>query len=301
MAKRINGENDDRHQGQQRQTDWLHRNAASNDRVVTVNQLDQVATVTTRDRTSGQVKTETFFGALPLVILRLMRRFWRGGLFGGGFGAGEAGLEEFDLAVVVGFVFGNVEPFAVIIGAEFGVDGGEPLVIAFAECGEIFFAGLAENIQVVVETVALDGFAGGLVKIHGNVPFLFDVGRPAVPLHAVESVHAVVGFGGGEMEKKRADSVGFGVEKKIEVGLRHAFDVVQNLHAGEGQHGNQSSNFGGESGARADDPGIVALRCCGAGKMATAEMPEARARLPLRKLRRLGRHSDGSMAFSIRD
>jgi hypothetical protein len=38
----------------------------SNDRVVTVNQAGQVTTVTTRDRASGQVKTETFFGALPL-------------------------------------------------------------------------------------------------------------------------------------------------------------------------------------------------------------------------------------------
>jgi hypothetical protein len=39
----------------------------SNDRVVTVNQLRQVTTVTTRDRTSGRVKTEIFFGTLPLV------------------------------------------------------------------------------------------------------------------------------------------------------------------------------------------------------------------------------------------
>jgi hypothetical protein len=39
----------------------------SNDRVVTVNQMGKVTTVTTRDRTSGQVKTETFFGTLPLV------------------------------------------------------------------------------------------------------------------------------------------------------------------------------------------------------------------------------------------
>jgi hypothetical protein len=39
----------------------------SNDRVVTVNQMGQVTTVTTRDRTSGQVKTETFVGTLPLL------------------------------------------------------------------------------------------------------------------------------------------------------------------------------------------------------------------------------------------
>jgi hypothetical protein len=42
----------------------------SNDRVITVNHLGQATTVTTRDRASGQVKTETFFGALPLT--------WRG-------------------------------------------------------------------------------------------------------------------------------------------------------------------------------------------------------------------------------
>ena len=38
----------------------------SNDRVVTVNQAGHATTITTRDRTSGQVKTETFFGSLPL-------------------------------------------------------------------------------------------------------------------------------------------------------------------------------------------------------------------------------------------
>jgi hypothetical protein len=39
----------------------------SNERVVTINQTPQVTTVTTRDRTSGLVKTETLFGAFPLV------------------------------------------------------------------------------------------------------------------------------------------------------------------------------------------------------------------------------------------
>ena len=38
----------------------------SNDRVVTINATRQAATITTRDRNNGQVKTETFFGNLPL-------------------------------------------------------------------------------------------------------------------------------------------------------------------------------------------------------------------------------------------
>jgi hypothetical protein len=38
----------------------------SNERVITVNATRQVATVTTRDRSNGQVKTETFYGTLPL-------------------------------------------------------------------------------------------------------------------------------------------------------------------------------------------------------------------------------------------
>ena len=38
----------------------------SNERVVTVNATAHVATVTTRDRSNGQVKMETFFGTLPL-------------------------------------------------------------------------------------------------------------------------------------------------------------------------------------------------------------------------------------------
>jgi hypothetical protein len=36
------------------------------DRVVTINQNRQVTIVSTRDRNNGQVKTETFFGSLPL-------------------------------------------------------------------------------------------------------------------------------------------------------------------------------------------------------------------------------------------
>jgi hypothetical protein len=39
----------------------------SNEQVVTVNQAGQVTTVTTRDRTNGEVKTETFFGSLPFL------------------------------------------------------------------------------------------------------------------------------------------------------------------------------------------------------------------------------------------
>ena len=38
----------------------------SNERVVTVNATRQVAPATTRDRNKGHVKTETFFGTLPL-------------------------------------------------------------------------------------------------------------------------------------------------------------------------------------------------------------------------------------------
>ena len=38
----------------------------SNERVVTVNATRQAATITTRDRANRKVKTETFFGTLPL-------------------------------------------------------------------------------------------------------------------------------------------------------------------------------------------------------------------------------------------
>jgi hypothetical protein len=39
----------------------------SNERVVTVNATRQAATITTRDRNNGKVKTETFYGTLPLL------------------------------------------------------------------------------------------------------------------------------------------------------------------------------------------------------------------------------------------
>ena len=39
----------------------------SNERVVIVNSTQLATTVTTRDRSNGQVKTETFYGNLPLI------------------------------------------------------------------------------------------------------------------------------------------------------------------------------------------------------------------------------------------
>jgi hypothetical protein len=39
----------------------------TNERVVIVNATDYATTVVTRDRTSGEVKTETFYGKNPLV------------------------------------------------------------------------------------------------------------------------------------------------------------------------------------------------------------------------------------------
>ena len=46
----------------------------------------------------------------------LPRETW--GLFRRGFRTGDAALQEFDLAVVVGFVFGDVKPFGVIVGGK---------------------------------------------------------------------------------------------------------------------------------------------------------------------------------------
>ena len=85
---------------------------------------------------------------------------------------------------MIGFVFSDVEPLGEIVHAHIGVDFGEPLVLTFLELGEIFFARFVEGVEVVVEIVAFDGFARGLVEIHGDVPFLFDFAGPGVPLHA---------------------------------------------------------------------------------------------------------------------
>ena len=39
----------------------------SNERVVTINATQHATTVTTRDRNNGKVKTETFYGTLPIM------------------------------------------------------------------------------------------------------------------------------------------------------------------------------------------------------------------------------------------
>ena len=38
----------------------------SNERVITVNATQHATTITTRDRANGYVKSETFFGTLPI-------------------------------------------------------------------------------------------------------------------------------------------------------------------------------------------------------------------------------------------
>jgi len=43
----------------------LNETLISNERVVTVNATGQVTTITSRNRNNAQVKTETFFGAVP--------------------------------------------------------------------------------------------------------------------------------------------------------------------------------------------------------------------------------------------
>src|SRR6267154_911968 len=88
-------------------------------------------------------------------------------LFGRGFRAGEAALQELDLAVVVGFVFGDMKPLAIIVRrspAPVFVDGHKPFVVALAKLGKRFLASVLEQIQIVVKIVTLDGFAGGFGK-----------------------------------------------------------------------------------------------------------------------------------------
>ena len=47
----------------------------------------------------------------------------------------------------------------------------------FAEFGEGVFTGLVEDVEVVVEVVALDGFATGITKVHRRVPLLLQIVR----------------------------------------------------------------------------------------------------------------------------
>jgi hypothetical protein len=61
------------------------------------------------------------------------------------------------------------------------------------------------------------------------------------------------------MEEQCADGVGLGVEEEVEVVLRHAFNVVRDLDAGEGQHGSQGADFWRESGHRSNAGRAVVL------------------------------------------
>lgn len=117
------------------------------------------------------------------------------------FCAGDAALQKFDLAVVVGFMFGHVEPFGVVVHAHLGVEGGKPIVVTLFEFSEILFARFVQGVEVVVETIAFDGFARGFVEAHRNIPFLFYVIGPTFPFHAAEGIEAVISFGCGQMEE----------------------------------------------------------------------------------------------------
>ena len=69
----------------------------------------------------------------PRRALRSRLHVW---LFAGGFGTGQAALQEFDLAIVIGFVFGHVEPFAVVVGrspAPRFVHTCQPVIVALSK------------------------------------------------------------------------------------------------------------------------------------------------------------------------
>src|SRR5262249_54027112 len=56
-----------------------------------------------------------------------------------GLGAGKAALQELDLAVVVRFVLGDMEPFRIVVGA-LRVHQGQPLVVTLPELGKVLLA-----------------------------------------------------------------------------------------------------------------------------------------------------------------
>jgi hypothetical protein len=64
------------------------------------------------------------------------------------------------------------------------------------------------------------------------------------------------------MKEQRADRVGLGVQEIVEVGLRHALDVVRHLFAREGEHGNQGADLRRVPRPRSDDPRFL-VRGCG--------------------------------------
>src|SRR5689334_11089504 len=103
------------------------------------------------------------------------------GLFVGRFGAGKTALQELDLAIVVGFVLGDVEPLRIVVGAPTAlrVHQGQPLVVTLPKLGERPVARFVEDVQVMVEILALDGLARRLAEVHGDVPLLLDVVGPA--------------------------------------------------------------------------------------------------------------------------
>lgn len=66
-----------------------------------------------------------------------------------------------------------MEPFAKVVGRppnKAFVDGHEPGVVPLAEFGERFFPAFVQQVQVVIEAVALDNLAGRFAKLHRYGP-----------------------------------------------------------------------------------------------------------------------------------
>ena len=73
------------------------------------------------------------------------------------------------------FMLADVEPFTQIIGRSPPptlVHCHEPRIIAFAEFGKCFFPALLQQVEVVIETVALDSLAGGSPRSIGTAQSL---------------------------------------------------------------------------------------------------------------------------------
>jgi len=163
------------------------------------------------------------------------------------FGSGEAAFEPFDLAVVVGFVFADVEPLAVVVGRSPGpvfVDGEEPVIVALFETGEGVAADFGEGVEVEVEGVSFDAFAACVAELAGGgESFLIGFG-PVAPFAAVECVELVEAFCGGEVEEHGADGVGFVVDEEIQLFYGHAFYGHQDHFAHPAKHGDHCSYLG---------------------------------------------------------
>lgn len=117
-------------------------------------------------------------------------------------------------------MFGNVKPLAIVVGGPpppGPIPRHEPCVVPLAKFGESFLTSLSQRFQIKIEIISHDRFSRGIAKFHWQAPFFLPRVGNIFHGNAVGSIQLVELLDRRQVHERRADPIGFVVEKEVQV------------------------------------------------------------------------------------